>query len=63
MIDYAVYKRLHDDDKGPPPMPVQVPYDPWPIELSINDTLEGDQYLMLPPQMPAFYLKEKEWSK
>jgi hypothetical protein len=61
MIDYGVYKRLHENNKVPPAPTIAILYDPWPMEVSLNDELEKDQFMLLPPNIHAFYLKEKEW--
>ncbi|ORX99893.1 P-loop containing nucleoside triphosphate hydrolase protein [Clohesyomyces aquaticus] len=59
MIDYATYGRLHKKLYFPPLSPG--PHDKWPKNLSLDMEEVQEQYILLPPNVHAFDMKEKEW--
>lgn len=65
MIDHKIYRKMHEHS---PAFRFQKPqttyaFDPFPAYLRTDQEPPDDAFLLMPPDIPGFYLNEKKWIK
>lgn len=62
MIDYQTYRNFHPRaDAFEFGAKNRVLFDKWPTSIPHNGTLHETDFLLLPPDIHGYPLKEKKW--
>lgn len=62
MIDYQVYSKFHSSSPAFVfSVTEKAAFDTWPEDISNDETLTDDQFLLLPAGIHGFFFKEKKW--
>jgi len=64
MIDMSTYKKLHKEDFRRATLTPTFAKDKfWATEISVTDDIDDPNLMLLPPHMPGFEMRSKEWSR
>ncbi|EOO00263.1 putative aaa family atpase protein [Phaeoacremonium minimum UCRPA7] len=62
MIDYQTYRKFHGAATAFSfSRSAKALYDRWPESISNNSYLSEDNFMLLPPEIHGFFLKDKRW--
>ena len=62
MIDYQTYRKFHQNAETFEFSEIPThPFDRRRDRFSESSLLNDEDYLLMPPQIPGFVLKEKKW--